>query len=147
MKNILCVVLCFAVFFAGCMGRNPNPVQIVQPGDENLSCDTLKTQIVMLQEEMAKLLPKTDKFASNALFAGTGVFLIFPYFLMDLKDAEKKEFEAMRQRHNHLLEIIKAKNCDTSDIVARPIPSLEQQKRAAEEILKESKAAEPNQAK
>jgi hypothetical protein len=147
MKEILSLVLCFVVFFGGCMGRDPHPIQIDQPGDENLSCDTLKTQVVWLQEEMARLLPKTDKFASNALFAGTGVFLIFPYFLMDLKDAEKKEFEAMRQRHNHLLEIIKVKNCDTSDIVAKPIPSLEQQKKAAEEILKESKAAEPNSAK
>ncbi len=59
---------------------------------------------------------------------------------MDMKDAEKIEFEAMRQRHNRLLDYLKAKNCDVSDIKAEPIPSVEQQKKAAEEMLKQQKA-------
>jgi hypothetical protein len=136
MRNMLCVVLCFAVFLGGCMGREPNPVPIKKPGDESRNCESLKSEVVQLQKDMLEILPKTDKFGTNAVLATTGVLLIVPFFFMDLKDAEGIEFEAMRQRNNHLLEILKTKNCDVSDIMAEPIPSLEQQKEEVEEMLK-----------
>jgi hypothetical protein len=140
MKQMICIVLCFVVFFAGCAGRTANPVPIYIPGDENRNCESLKTEVVQLQKDMAAMLPKTDKFGTNALWATAGVFLIVPFFFMDMKDAEKIEFEAMRQRHNRLLDLLQTKNCDVNDITAKPIPSLEQQKKEAEEILKQQKA-------
>jgi PBP1b-binding outer membrane lipoprotein LpoB len=139
-RQTLCVVLCYAVFFAGCAGREPKPVAIYKPGDENRSCESLKREVVQLQTKMLALLPKTDKFKTNALWATAGVFLIVPYFMMDLKDAEKIEFEAMRQRHNRLLGYLETKNCDVKDIIAKPIPGLEQQKEEAEKILKQQQA-------
>jgi hypothetical protein len=136
-RQTLCIVLCFAVFFTGCAGREPKPIPIYKQGDENRSCESLKREVVQLQKKMLALLPKTDKFKTNALWAAAGVFLIVPYFMMDLKDAEKIEFEAMRQRHNRLLGYLETKNCDVKDIIAKQIPSLEQQKEEAEEILKQ----------
>ena len=137
MKKIMCVILCPVIFFAGCAGRDPKPISIYQPGDENLNCDSLKSQVNQLQDEMEATLPKTDKFLSNVFWAATGLFTFFVGCLfMDVKDAEKIEFEAMRQRHNKLLEYIKAKSCDVSDIKTEPIPSLETRKKEAEAILK-----------
>ena len=137
MREMLCIVLCFAIFFAGCAGRTANPVPLYIPGDENRGCESLKTEVVQLQKDMSAMLPKTDKFGTNTLWATAGVFLIVPFFFMDFKDAEKIEFEAMRQRHNRLLTYLETKNCDVNDITAKPIPSLEQQKKAAEEMLKQ----------
>lgn len=139
MRKIICVILCPVIFFAGCAGRDPHPVPLYIPGDENRNCESLKTEVVQLQKDMGALLPKTDKFGTNALWATAGVFLIVPFFFMDMKDAEKVEFEAMRQRHNRLLTYIETKNCDVNDITAKPIPSLEQQRKAAEEQLKQQK--------
>jgi PBP1b-binding outer membrane lipoprotein LpoB len=142
MRDMLCIVLCFAVLFAGCAGRDPKPISVYQPGDENLHCEALKTQVVQLQQDMAALLPKTDKLGSNTLWAGTGFFTLgIGFFFMDLKDTEKVEFEAMRQRHNKLLEYIRIKQCDVNDIKAEPIPSLDAQKKQAEEMLKQQKTA------
>jgi hypothetical protein len=139
MRKAICVILCPVIFFAGCAGRNPNPVPLYIPGDENRSCESLKSEVVQLQKDMAALLPKTDKFGTNALWATAGVFLIVPFFFMDMKDAEKVEFEAMRQRHNRLLTYLETKSCDVNDITAKPIPSLEQQRKDAEELLKQQK--------
>ncbi len=41
MREMLCIVLSFAVFFAGCAGRNANPVPLYIPGDENRPCESL----------------------------------------------------------------------------------------------------------
>ena len=141
MRKTICIVLCFAVFFAGCAGRDPKPISVYQPGDEKLSCDELKSQVVQLQQDMAAMLPKTNKLGTNALWAGTGFFTLgIGFFFMDLKDAEKVEFEAMRQRHNKLLDYLKTKKCDVNDIKSEPIPSLDAQKKEAEKLLKEQKA-------
>jgi hypothetical protein len=143
--KIICVVMCLMIFFAGCAGRDPYPLPLYVPGDENRSCESLKSEVVWLQKDMAALLPKTDKFGTNVLWAGTGYFTLgVGFFFMDLKDAEKTEFEASRQRHNKLLEYIKDKNCDVNDIRAEPIPSLEYRKKEAEEILKKQKVDAKN---
>jgi hypothetical protein len=139
MRKALCAVLCFAVLFAGCAGREPKPILVSRPGDEKLGCPELKAEVVQLQKNMAALLPKINKFGTNALWATAGVYLIFPFFFMDLKDAEKKEFEAMRLRHNRLAGFLKAKNCDVNDIRAEPIPDPEQEKKTVEELLNQQK--------
>lgn len=88
---------------------------------------------------MARILPKTDKGLTNALWATAGVFFIVPFFFMDLKDAEKVEFEAIQQRHNRLLIYVAEKGCDFGEIRAERIPSLKEQKGKAKKILKEQK--------
>ncbi len=109
-KKMVCLMLMINI--VGCAGRTANPVASYLPGDENRSCMALKAEISQLQIDMQRLLPKTDKGMSNALWATAGVFFIVPFFFMDFKDAEKIEFEAMRQRHNRLLVYAAEKACD-----------------------------------
>lgn len=127
-KIVLFILLITSTFFAGCAGREANPVPCYIEGDENLSCQALREEITRLQEDMLALLPKTDKSFTNTLWCAGGVVAIAPYFFMDVKDAERIEYEAFRRRHNRLLLIAKEKDCDMSDIKAEPIPSLEQRK-------------------
>ena len=135
-KKVICLSLIASVFLAGCAGRKANPVAIYLPGDENRSCDGLRMEITQLQADMQGMLPKTSKEFTNALWATAGAFYIVPYFFMDLKDAEKTEFDAMRRRHNRLLILAGKKKCDMSVIRAERIPSIEEQE-AADESQKE----------
>lgn len=129
MKRVTCVLLIVAITFAGCAGRRANPISTYLPGDKDRTCNGLKIEIIQLQNDMASMLPKTDKFGTNFLWAAGGVFFLFPFFFMDLKDAEKIEYEALRRRHNWLLICATEKNCDLGSIRAWMIPDSEQQMR------------------
>ena len=141
MKECLCYALAFSVLFAGCAGREANPIPAYLPGDNERSCEVLVAEIAQLQADMQRLLPKTNKGVSNTLWATAGVFLIVPFFFMDLKDAEKIEFEAMRTRHNRLLLICADKSCNMTGVTAERIPSAKEAKEMAKKT-KKSKSAE-----
>jgi len=137
-------MLVCSLFLTGCGGREANPIPVYLPGDENRSCEALKAEVTQLQIDMAQLLPKTNKFGTNTLWAAAGCVAIVPFFFMDMKDAEKIEFEAMRQRHNRLLDYANEKGCDMSGVRAEKISSIEEQKKQAEKTLKEGKKAAPD---
>jgi hypothetical protein len=139
MKKSMCVVLIFTVLFAGCAGREANPIPAYLPGDENRSCSALKAEMTQIQADMQRLLPHTNKFATNTLWAIGGVLVIVPFFFMDLKDAEKIEYEALRTRYNRLLIIAADKNCDLVGLSTQPIPTIKEQKEIAEKVKKETK--------
>jgi predicted nucleic acid-binding Zn ribbon protein len=131
MRKLISSTLAFAIFFAGCAGREANPMPVYLPGDENRSCTALKSEVAQLQADMERLLPKTNKGLTNALWGAAGVFTLgIGFFFMDLKDAEKIEFDAMRQRHNRLLVYAAEKGCDMAGVRAERIPSLKEQKEA-----------------
>ncbi len=111
MRNLLSVLLVFALVFAGCAGRTANLVQIHQLGDEQKSCHALQTEMIYTQSEIARLLPKSDKTGSNIALGATGILFIVPLFFMDLKQGEKKEIEAYQQRYNYLFMLFQQKNC------------------------------------
>jgi PBP1b-binding outer membrane lipoprotein LpoB len=69
MKTTIGLILMMTVLLAGCAGRQPDPVPVYLPGDENRSCDSLKKEIVDIQNKMLALLPKTDKTVSNTLWS------------------------------------------------------------------------------
>ncbi len=105
-------MLAISAFFTGCAGRQANPIPSYLPGDENRSCPALQAEIAQLQSDMQRLLPDTNKFGYNAVCATAGFFLIVPFFFMDMKEADKIEWEAMRVRHNRLLVYAAEKGCD-----------------------------------
>ena len=132
MKKTVCLLLSVSIFLsgsAGCAGREANPIPAYLPGDNERSCPVLVGEIAQLQVEMQRLLPKTNKGVTNTLWATAGVFLIVPFFFMDLKDAEKIEFEAMRTRYNRLLLICAGKGCDMTGVRAERIPSAKEMKK------------------
>jgi len=135
MKNPISLALVFALLFAGCAGREANPIPAYLPGDNTRSCPALAAEVAQLQADMARILPKTNKGVTNALWAAGGVFLIVPFFFMDFKDAEKIEFDAMRQRHNRLLIIAADKDCDMAEVRAERIPSRAERKAEGKKLI------------
>jgi hypothetical protein len=120
MKNMICILLCFLIFLGGCAGREANPVKMYYPGDEKRGCQSLIAEMAQIQKEMDILRPKTNKFASNALWATAGVFVIFPFFFMDMKDAEKIEYDAYARRYNRLLIMAAEKDCNMAGVSSKP---------------------------
>lgn len=137
---------------SGCGGREANPVPMYMPGDNNRNCESLKVEMAQLQSEMQRILPKTDKTGTNVLLGVAGAFLIVPWFFMDLKGADKIEFDALRNRHNYLLSLYADKNCDMEGM--KQVPSdkemkemLAKEKKQAELAAKEAKAKAREEAK
>jgi len=138
MRKAMCGVMCFAILYGGCAGRQANPVPPYLPGDENRSCQGLQTEMAQLKSDMVRILPDTNKFGTNTLWAAAGVFLIVPFFFMDLKDTEKTEWEAMRVRYNRLLIYAEEKKCDfgAEGLPAR-IRSIDEMKELQKEAQKQ----------
>jgi len=131
MKKVICLSLIVLIFFAGCAGCEANPVAMYIPGDENRNCKSLLTEMAQIQQEMDVLRPKTNKFATNAAWATAGVFFIFPFFFMDMKEAEKIEYDAYARRYNRLLIYATEKNCDMINLPTEPELTVEQWKKKA----------------
>ena len=97
-RPITCLLIVGILLLPACAGRQANPIPAYLPGDENRSCKALQAEIAHLDADMTRLFPETDKFLWNATMVATGIYLIVPLFFMDLKDAEKVEWDAMRVR-------------------------------------------------
>jgi hypothetical protein len=126
MKDFLAVVLTCSILctslLSGCAGREGNPIQTYQPGDEKRDCLSLKTEISQIDTETARLVPKADKTAWNAIMIVTGVFVIIPLFFIDLKNGEIVELQACRQRHNALELMAAQKGCvAVGDTASQPV--------------------------
>jgi len=132
-KNI---AFCMAiVFLISCGGRSANPIMVKQYGDEGKSCKTLEIEMSQTQQEIQRLMPESKKTGKNVALGVAGIFLIVPFFFMDMGHAEKAEIDAFRQRYNHLLVIAAEKECG---IEGEQIPEFD--KNSAKKIHKEAKA-------
>jgi len=95
----------------GCAGRAANPVSIYQMGDEQRSCGAIGAELEVMQDEILRLIPQSDKTARNWILGTAGFFLLVPYFFMDLSKAEQQEVNAYRHRYNYLLTVANDKGC------------------------------------
>jgi hypothetical protein len=108
--RILNLSLCAAVFVAGCAGRKAYPVETYAAGDEKRTCHTLFKEMAECKNKMDELRPHVNKFWTNLFW-----FLWFTP-LMDLKEAERIEYDAFERRRNHLSALATDKNCDPNEL-------------------------------
>ena len=110
-KQIVAVSASVALLLAGCGGRPPNPVAQYLPGDEQRSCEGLKSEVANNEAEILRLLPDEDATGKNVVLGVAGAFLLVPWFFMDFKEAEATEIQALRRRNQSLREIAGTKGC------------------------------------
>lgn len=135
-KTLSLLVISSLLLLIACGGRTPAPVMIAQYGDQQKSCEALQFEMTNIQGEIQRLLPKTDKTGKNVALGVAGWFLLVPWFFMDFKNAEQTEYEAYRQRYNHLSVIAMDKKCGVETI---DLPTVEELKQAYEDAQKKEK--------
>ncbi|MBI1216045.1 MAG: hypothetical protein GC185_09540 [Alphaproteobacteria bacterium] len=123
-------------FLTACAGHDPNPVMVVQYGDDGLSCKGLQLSMSEAQNEMQRLVGQTNKTGQNVALGVAGAFLLVPWFFMDFKEGEKVEYDAWRQRYNHLALLAEEKHCGMKKV---HIPTAQELQRAAEAARKKQK--------
>ena len=137
MKRAL-VAAIFFLLVTGCAGRAANPVMVSQVGDEERSCAALEKELAFIEGEIQRLIPESEKTGKNVALGVVGIFLIVPWFFMDLSQAEQVEINAFRQRYNHLVILADEKGCG---LQKEEIPDpKETAKKAKEEKKKETES-------
>ena len=118
-RKILCVVLSFAIFLAGCGGHTANPVDRYMPGDEKKSCNALYAEMSQLDGEIdQKNHQKDNRDTWNVILFLTGFLVIVPWFFIDCKGSQEVEIDALQARKKALMIIFNEKNCSPPEINA-----------------------------
>ena len=106
--------LSLAAIFAlqGCASTPANPVPVAQVGDETKSCDAITNEMqeMITAQEMAQG-DKNKQIGTNAALGVSGLFLIVPWFFMDLGGAATAEQKAAQARYKRLQQMKIDKKC------------------------------------
>ncbi|MFM2323041.1 MAG: hypothetical protein RLZZ225_1194 [Pseudomonadota bacterium] len=111
MKKKLTSLFASLILLSACAGRTPNPVPQHQPGDESLTCNALKLELMNNQTKITNLIPEQNKMAKNIALGVAGAFVIVPWFFMDFSDAERIEIQSYQLRDNWLRNLYAKKKC------------------------------------
>jgi hypothetical protein len=111
MKKYISLYTMMFILLTSCAGKTPNPIMVSQYGDEQKSCEALKYEMIAIQGNIQAILPKTEKTGKNVALGVAGAFFLVPWFFMDFSSAEQTEYEAYRNRYNHLAAIAITKKC------------------------------------
>jgi Short C-terminal domain len=103
-----------AFLVAACGGRKPDPVATYKISDDSLTCDGIRAEMSFIDQQVAALIPETKKTGKNVALGTAGLFLIVPFFFMDMSDAERVEIDAYKKRYLALEQAAQKKNCNTS---------------------------------
>lgn len=108
------IVACIYIssLLTGCAGRAANPVAINQLGDERKSCQAIKSELRTIENKVQRLIPESNKTGRNVALGIAGLIVWPAWLFMDLSTAEKEEINAYRSRHDHLVTIAEAKQCE-----------------------------------
>ena len=103
MTKILCLMIAVSLVLSGCIGSEPNPVLRYQVGDEKRSCQSLNAEIASNEAEIIRLVSaKQGTTGYNVAMGVAGIFLIVPWFFMNVKGKETAEINAFRHRNRTL---------------------------------------------
>jgi hypothetical protein len=102
-----------ALVLSACAGREARPVQTARATDTQLSCELMASEITTnIQTARALTKEQNETSGKNVAVAAVGVLLFPPLlFAMNLKEAEKAEMLALRDRNLHLRRLMTAKGC------------------------------------
>lgn len=112
-KKILTSSVSMALI-TGCVHTTPLPVQVSQPGDTIMSCQSIVSEM----ESMKNTVREKDsdlngQIAKNSLLGVAGAFVLVPWFFIDTSDANTVEGQAAKARFNKLQQLYSDKNCAT----------------------------------
>ena len=116
-KRFVTLLLATIMGLQGCASTPANPIPIAQVGDETKSCDSIvnEMQEMITAQEMSQG-DKNKQTGTNVALGITGLFLIVPWFFMDLGGAASAEQKAAQARYKRLQQIKIEKKCPDTPI-------------------------------
>jgi hypothetical protein len=102
----------FAAALAGCAGRAPQPVEVVQPQDRLLDCTAIAAEVKADDVRIQELGSEQGAKAAQNVAAGVAGLLIWPlWFAMDFQGAASTETTALQSRQEYLATLAAQKRC------------------------------------
>jgi len=115
MKILLPFITVILLLSNACAGRQPNPIQIVQNGDDKKSCKEITLELKTIDEEIWKRYPEIKDTENYNLGVGVlGSFFppLLPFSIFsDIKKADSVELNALQRRHNYLVKTERQNGC------------------------------------
>ena len=96
-------LIAVAISAAGCAGRAPDLVPIVQATDQTLTCEQIIAEAKINTDRITELAREEGWKVTQNVAAGVVGLVIWPvWFGMDFQDAAGKEGRALSQRNEYL---------------------------------------------
>jgi hypothetical protein len=108
-------VIAFAFLTAGCAGRAPAPVPVVQIQDSGMDCLAIQSEVRANDDKIRDLGRESgNKVAQNGAAGVAGLFIPVLWFAMDFQGATDKDTAALQARQNYLGTLAAQRGCGGS---------------------------------
>ena len=112
------------VVCAGCAGRAPNPVSVVQAQDRHMDCPGIFAEVQANNQRVQELAEEQGlKVAQNVVTGVAGFIVPVLWFGMDWQGAATKEVAALQSRQQYLATMAEQRNCGSPTPVTASIPT------------------------
>ncbi len=105
-------IMAFCAVLAGCAGRAPAPVAVVQPTDRYMDCTAILAEVNANNERVKQLAAdKGLKTTQNVAAGVAGLFIPVLWFGMDFQGTADTEITALQSRQQYLAMLADQKRC------------------------------------
>jgi hypothetical protein len=109
------MVLVAALALAGCAGRAPAPVAVVQPTDRYMDCPAIMAEVEANNAKVQQLASdKGLKVAQNVAAGVAGFVVPVLWFGMDFQGTADTEITALQNRQQYLAMLAEQKRCGSA---------------------------------
>ena len=115
MKKLLNIFILSVIILILNSCAKPTVVEIVQPNDDKLNCEELKTEIAEVQK-----IKEEASFSKDSGGNYARVILFWPAWAQSLHNADEAILAANDRKH-HLIKIMKKKKCKGADKIEAKI--------------------------
>jgi plasmid maintenance system antidote protein VapI len=86
-------------------------IDIERMDDDFLTCAEMANELKDIEAHITYLIPKSSKTTKNVILGIGGALFLFPWFWMDLSNADKQELEAFQARYKLLTNLKADADC------------------------------------
>jgi hypothetical protein len=105
-------IVALSVALAGCAGRSPAPVAVVQPQDQFMDCTAIMAEVASNNAKVQQLASDQGLKTTQNVAAGVaGIFIPVLWFGMDFQGTADKETQALQARQQYLASLAAQRRC------------------------------------
>jgi hypothetical protein len=114
-------IVALAAALAGCAGRAPAPVAVVQPTDRFMDCTAIIAEVQANNQRVQQLAAdKGLKTTQNVAAGVAGIFIPVLWFGMDFQGTADTEITALQSRQQYLAMLADQKRCGSEPPPQQP---------------------------